>query len=285
MQRRIGFVKFAMCNEFCEGWSVEDAFKLAADTGYDGVELAPFTLADDVRKVPPERRRAVRSAAEDRGLEIIGLHWLLVTPKGLYMNHPDSEVRDKTVDYLIALANFCADLGGDRMVIGSPKQRNVCKGTTYEQAWEWARETFERVLSVAEERGVSLCLEPLARAETDFVTTVTEGLRMVRQIDSPNFRVHLDVKAMCDEGRPLGDIIREADGFVGHLHVNDANRNGPGWGDTDYAPIVDALQAIGYDDYASVEVFDFSHGAERIAETSLAFLTRVFGESRASQGA
>lgn len=270
-------MKFAMCNEFCEGWSVEDAFRLAADTGYDGVEMAPFTMADDVREVPSERRAQVRAVAADLGLEIIGLHWLLVTPKGLYMNHPDAAIRRETVDYMAALVHFCADLGGDRMVIGSPKQRNVREGCTREQAWAWARETFERVLSAAAARGVTLCLEPLARSETDFVTTVGEALRMVRQVGHPRFRVHLDVKAMCDEQRPLGDIIREARGYVGHLHVNDANRNGPGWGDTDYTPIVAALADIGYDDYASVEVFDFSHGAERIAETSLAFLKRAFG--------
>ena len=99
---------------------------------------------------------------------------------------------------------------------------------------------------------------------------------MVVEIGHPRFRVHLDVKAMCDEGRPLDAIIREAAGQVGHLHVNDANRNGPGWGDTDYGPVVQALADIGYDDYASVEVFDFSFGAERIARSSLEFLRRVF---------
>jgi sugar phosphate isomerase/epimerase len=131
-------------------------------------------------------------------------------------------------------------------------------------------------LPAAVERGVTLCLEPLARADTNLFNTVREGMQMVDEIGHPHFRVHLDVKAMCDEGRPLDAIIREATGYVGHLHVNDANRNGPGWGDTDYAPVVRALADIGYDDYASVEVFDFSFGAERIARSSLEFLNRVF---------
>jgi sugar phosphate isomerase/epimerase len=265
-----------MCNEFCEGWSIDDALRLAATVGYDGVEIAPFTLAASAADIPPEERERIRALAADLGLEIIGLHWLLVTPAGLYMNHPDAAIRERTVDCLRSLAHLCADLGGDRMVIGSPNQRNILEGQPPEQAWELAKDTFLQVLEDASSRDVTLCIEPLAPVETNFINTVAEGLRLMREIDHPNFRVHLDVKAMASEATPIGDIIRSARGCVGHLHVNDANRNGPGWGDTDYGPIVKALRDIGYDDYASVEVFDFSHGAEKIARSSLEFLQRVF---------
>ncbi|MBN2452420.1 MAG: sugar phosphate isomerase/epimerase [Lentisphaeria bacterium] len=270
---------FAMCNEFCQGWTIDAALRLAADVGYEGIEVAPFTLAEDARSVAAGERARIRAAAEQRGVRIIGLHWLLVSPAGLYINHPSAEVRQRTLDYLRALVCLCGDLGGDRMVIGSPKQRNVLPGCDPEQARQWAVDTFRALLPDAEERGVTLCLEPLARSETNFVNTVAQALELVAEIDHPRFRAHLDVKAMCDEGRPLGTIIREAAGRVGHLHVNDANRNGPGWGDTDYAPIVAALRDIGYDDVASVEVFDFSYGAERIARSSLEFLQRVFAEA------
>ena len=66
-------MKFAMCNEFCDGWSLEDALKLARDTGYHGVEVAPYTLADDVRDIPMSRRDALRSAAESLSAVISGL--------------------------------------------------------------------------------------------------------------------------------------------------------------------------------------------------------------------
>jgi sugar phosphate isomerase/epimerase len=273
-------MKFALCNEFCEGWTLDDAFRLARDVGYEGVEVAPFTLADDARQIAPAERDRLRSLADQCGLRIIGLHWLLVKPPGMCLTHPDSGIRGQTQAYLEALVHLCADLGGDRLVIGSPKQRLVMPGTSLEQAWGWARAVFLGLLPAAAERQVTLCLEPLARAETNLVNTVQEALRMAREISHPRFRVHLDVKAMCDEGRPLGTIIREAAGWVGHLHVNDANRNGPGWGDTDYGPVVEALAAIGYNDYASVEVFDFSPGAERIARSSIEFLRRVFGAPR-----
>ena len=269
-------MKFALCNECCQGWTLDDAIRLARDCGYHALEIAPFTLAAHVADITPAQRDRWRTLAENAGLQLIGLHWLLVSPTGLSLNGPDPALRRQTTDYLHLLIDLCADLGGDRMVIGSPKCRNLIPGLSWNDAWNNALDTFRRLLPHAAERHVTLCIEPLARYECNFITTVREGLRLCQQLDSPWFRLHLDVKAMCDELRPLDDLIRQAAGFVAHLHVNDQNRNGPGWGDTDYAPIVRGLADIGYDDVASVEVFDFSFSPHDIAARSIDFLQQTF---------
>lgn len=139
-------VKFAICNEFCEDMPIGQVFKLAADTGYQGVEIAPFTIADDVRDISADQRREIKQQAADAGVEVVGLHWLLVKPEGLYVNHEDKAIRDKTAEYFRALIHCCGDLGGTKMVIGSPKQRNVREGLTYEQAWRFAKDVFLSLL-------------------------------------------------------------------------------------------------------------------------------------------
>jgi len=69
-------IKFAICNEVFQGWRLEDAFAFVKDVGYDGVEIAPFTLAERVEQIPLEERKRIRELAEKFGLEIVGLHWL-----------------------------------------------------------------------------------------------------------------------------------------------------------------------------------------------------------------
>ena len=118
-------MKIAICNEMFEDWKIEDVFAYAAELGYEAVEIAPFTLADSVLDISDTERARIRKAAEAAKIEIAGLHWLLVSPPGLYVNHPDAEIREETRDYFLALVNLCADLGGEVMVIGSPQQRNV----------------------------------------------------------------------------------------------------------------------------------------------------------------
>ena len=121
-------MKFAACNEFFEGWPVEKVFDYCKAVGYDGVEIAPFTLADSVEQVSARRREDIRKAAATAGIEVVGLHWLLVKPEGLYINHPDAAIRRRTQDYMKALIHFCGDLGATVMIHGSPKQRTALEG-------------------------------------------------------------------------------------------------------------------------------------------------------------
>lgn len=269
-------MRFSICNEMFEGWKLRDVMEFASSVGYDGVEIAPFTICERVEEVSREERKAIAADAESLGLDIVGLHWLLVKPEGLYINHPNEAIRRKTYGYLQELTRFCGDIGGSIMVIGSPKQRNVVEEITYEEAWELAKDSFSRCLPVAEEKGVTLCIEALSPEETNFMNTVGEAVRMVREIDHPNFKAILDVKAMSSEGRDIAGIVRGAKGAFAHVHANDANKRGPGFGETDFGPIAKALREIGYDGYVSVEVFDFSPDPKTIATRSMEYLRKVF---------
>ncbi|GBC99304.1 D-tagatose 3-epimerase [bacterium HR17] len=268
-------VRFAICNEVFQGWRVDDAFAFIREVGYDGVEIAPFTLAERAELVTAEERRRVRRLAESLGLGIVGLHWLLVSPPGLHLTTPDDAVRHRTQDYFRELINLCADLGGRIMVVGSPKQRALVPGDTYAAAWERAKRFFAPLMPLAERHGVTLCIEALP-GETDFIPTLEEAIRFVQEFGHPCLQTMVDVKSAVAQGLALDDAVRKAAPYLRHVHANDANRLGPGMGDTDLTPLARALREIGYDGYVSVEVFDFSPGAERIAHESLAYLRRIF---------
>ncbi len=273
-------MKFAICNEIFQGWKLEDTFAYAAQAGYDGVELAPFTLADSVNDLSAAERRRIRDAAARAGVEIVGLHWLLVKPEGLHLTAPDAALRERTMRYFGDLVDCCADFGGRVMVVGSPKQRNVPPGVAPARAWEWATAAFREPVRRAEERGVTICFEPLAPAETNFINTAAEAIRFARQFGSPRFKIILDVKAMCSEVKPIPRIIRESWPHFAHFHANDRNLKGPGFGDVDFAPIAAALAEVGYAGYVSVEVFQFEEGPETIATKSIAYLRKTFGGAR-----
>ena len=145
----------------------------------------------------------MREAAARNRIDIAGIHWVLVKPEGLYINHPDRSLRDRTAKYFCDLVDFCADLGGKVMVVGSPKQRNVLQGVSREQAAEWAAATFRPAVAQAEQRDVTICFEPLAPAETNFINTAADALQFVQRVPSPRFKIILDVKAMCSESKPI----------------------------------------------------------------------------------
>jgi len=272
-------MKFAFCNEMFGDTPFPEAFRAARDLGYTGIEIAPFTLAKDAREISPERRREVRELAESLGQEIIGLHWLLAKTEGYYLTTPDPEVRRRTGEYLGILADLCADLGGSLMVLGSPVQRNLLPGVSHEQAMEFAAETIRLADPVFRRRGVTLALEPLGPGEGNFLNTARSGIELAQLIDSPQVRLHLDVKAMSTEPTPIPEIIRECAPWMIHFHANDPNLLGPGMGEVDFVPIGAALREIGYDGWVSVEVFDYSPGPEHILAESMTCLRRCLQET------
>ncbi len=268
-------MKLAICNEMFENWKIEDVFDCAAQLGYQGVEIAPFTLADDIRDISTNQRNQIKQDAANSQIEIVGLHWLLVSPKGLYVNHPQAEIREQTLDYFLALIDLCADLEGQMMIIGSPQQRSIQEGWDAAQTWDYARETFTHSAAYAQDKGVVLCMEPLSDNQTNFINTPAQAVEMIRQVDFPNFQLILDVCSTANQGLDMPSEIRQFSDHLAHFHTNDNNLYLPGSGDVDYSPIISALTETSYDGYLSTEVFNFEPDPVTIASQSINFLRNI----------
>jgi sugar phosphate isomerase/epimerase len=269
-------IKFAICNEIFQGWPLEEAMRFAAKMGYSAIEIAPFTIANDVTQISAAHRQQIREQAEHIGIVIAGLHWVLVKTEGLHLTDPNARSMTRTSDYLCSLVDFCADIGGTRIVVGSPKQRNVLDDVTYEKAWNTAVEVFHAAVIHAQQRGIIICFEPLAPSETNFINTAEEAIAFTKQFNSPAFKIILDVKALCSEAKSIPEIIHASTPHFAHFHANDRNLKGPGFGDVDFHPIAAALREVGYEGYVSVEVFNFQDGPEKIAMESLRYLRSTF---------
>jgi len=269
-------MKFAICQEMFEDTPWEEQCRIIAELGYTGVEVAPFAISDDLASVPESRLLEMKQTAESHGLEIIGLHWLLAKTTGLHLTSPDQSVRDATAEYLRLLARVSGVLGGSVLVFGSPFQRNLQEGVSREQAMEFAAEVFRNATAEFEATGNVLCMEPLTQKETNFINTCEEAVELMQLVDHPSFILHQDVKAMLGaETESIPHLIHKFHDQCGHFHVNDTNLLGPGMGETDYHSILKALIESGYEGWVSVEVFDYTPGAEKIAKKSIDYMREV----------
>lgn len=266
---------YAICNETFHDRPLERACDFAAECGYEGLEIAPFTLGRLATDVSPAQREEIGRTIARAGLECVGLHWLLAKTEGFHVTHPDADVRNRTVAYLEALAHLCRDLGGRVMVFGSPQQRSLLPGTTPAQALDRLAEVFSRLVPTLEATDTVVALEPLSPAETDVLNTAADTCRLIKRIGSPHVRLLLDVKAMSSEADPIPEIITASAQHLAHFHANDANLQGPGFGAVDFAPIFAALAGVGYAGWVSVEVFDYAPGVERLVKESIDYMRSV----------
>lgn len=272
-------MRLAICNETYQEWPFEKVCADAADAGYQGLELAPFTLKEDPRRLMEADALRLSQVASSFGLEILGLHWLLTKPAWFHITTPDALQRRETADFGRHLARFCAMTGGRIMVWGSPKARNTLPEWAYEDAFKRAAETVRLVAEEAGRYGVVIAMEPLGRKETNFLNTAEETIRFCQLVDHPSCKLHLDVKAMSDESKPIPDIIRDSKHWLVHFHTNDPNLLGPGMGEVKFDPIISALREVDYRGWLSVEVFDYRPGAPFIARESIRYLREVMAAS------
>jgi sugar phosphate isomerase/epimerase len=268
--------RYSLCNEMFEGWPLTDIARTAAEIGYQGIELAPYTFAPLVTDLSAADRLKIRQDVESAGLEVAGLHWLLArTP--FRLNVPDAEERERAAVYLLELIDFCADVGGDILVFGSPQQRDPVEGFSMAEAWASTVAIMRRCGERAGERDVTFCIEPLG---TPFVTWVDDAMRMVQEVDHPGFRMMVDCKSMGQDARwPPSEQLRHATPWFKHVHVNDPNRLGPGMGELDFVPILATLRDLEYSGWVSLEAFEFPGGPKQIARESMANLLAALGKA------
>ena len=250
----------SLCNEVLGDLPFAEQCRLAQSLGYGGLELAPFTVSADPSAMTMAQAQQLARIAQDHGLVITGLHWLLVKPEGLSITHPDAAVRQRTVDFMQFLCELCAAMGGRYLVHGSPKQRLIHEGETHAVALARATDCWALAAQAAQGAGVTYCIEPLSADQTPVVNTLAQAVAVLQSVNHPHLRTMLDTSsAGLAESVPLPALIDQwfPTGWVAHVQLNDPNRRGPGQGTMAFGPILAALKRQGYNGPLAVEPFDY----------------------------
>jgi D-psicose/D-tagatose/L-ribulose 3-epimerase len=271
-------MRIALCNEVIAPMPFPQQCVYAAKLGYDGLEIAPYTLSEEPHRMGAAQIAAARAAAADAGIAVTGLHWLLLKPQGLSISTRDDAVRRRTVDVMLALVDQCAELGGRYLVHGSPQQRRVDTGDTRAAAMARAQECFAAVADRAEKAGVVYCIEALSADQTPLINTIEEAAALVQAVGSRAVRTMLDCSAASRmETAPLPALVDTwvPRGMIAHVQVNDRNRRGPGQGEQRFAPLLAALVRHGYAGDIAVEPFDYVPDGPAAAARAIGYIKGI----------
>jgi sugar phosphate isomerase/epimerase len=280
----MGDLRLAVCNELFEAVEFVEQCRMARRAGWQGIEIAPFTLKTDATTLEPGRRREVRDIIVSEGLEFVGLHWLTVGPDGIHVTTPDDGMRQRSWDFVRRLADLCADLrpanqdSGGVMVFGSPGQRKTTDGATREEATGNYVDGVRSIAPHLEALGVTLLVEALPVEQCDVIQTLDEAAGIVDQIASRGVQTMFDSHNAVNEVEPHEAIVARHWEKIRHIHVNelDGSYPRPGGG-YDFKPVLQVAKDRNFRGWVSMEVFDFTPGPEKILNTSIAYLREEMG--------
>ena len=270
--------KLSVCNELYEQADFAESCRSIKAAGWDGIEIAPFTLMRDATRLPAGRRREFRDIILSEGLEFVGLHWLTVGPEGLQVTTPDDSVRRRSWEYVRRLVELCADLrqrdSGGVMVFGSPNQRRTVGGASRQQAERNYIDGVRSIVPDLETAGVTLCVEALPIGQCDVIVTLDRAAEIVAEIGSPMVQTMFDSHNAIDESEPHHQLVARHWPKIRHIHVNelDGTYPRPGGG-YDFKPVLQVAKDREFPGWVSMEVFDFAPGAETIVNESFSYLT------------
>lgn len=266
--------RFAVCNELFQGMPFDEACRKVAGLGYQGLEIAPFTLAESPLDISAVQRSAISKTLHDEGLFFVGLHWIMMSPPGLHVTTPDIGVRRRSWEHVHHLIDLCADLAGNVeqngvLVFGSPKQRSTVAGMSRKEAMDIFTNELAHLAAHAEGRRVKILVEALPKNQSDVVNSLAEAVSIVRQIGSPAIKTMFDTHNAVDETEPHSSLIRKYFPYIAHVHVNETDGREPGMGDYDFAAVLSMLRELNYSGWVSLEAFDFSRDPIEIARRAI----------------
>nr|WP_282549419.1 sugar phosphate isomerase/epimerase family protein [Streptomyces rochei] len=258
---------------------LEDALRLLADLGYDGVGL---TL-DHMHLDPLAPDLAARTRHVARQLHRLGLA-VTVETGARYVLDPrrkhgpsllddDPDARWARVRLLIRSVRVAADLGAHAVHCFSGTRP---AGLDQDTAWKRLADALGPVLDAAEDTGVPLAVEP---EPGHLLATLTDFHRLRTELGDPEpLGLTLDIgHCQCLEPLPPADCVRAAAPWLRHVQIEERRRgvheHRPfGDGEIDFPPALDALAATGYQGLTVVELPRHSHAGPELAAQSMRFL-------------
>jgi fructoselysine 3-epimerase len=228
--------------------SLDDTIDLLASIGYDGIEIGAAAPHAYPRYLDADRRRAIRTLAESRGIEISALCPAFGGAPGFNPISPESAEREASLEYLRECIALARDLGCPNVIfLGGYRRYNQ----PYDVAWRLAREYLVAAAEIAEQHDVKLVVEPTP-ADSNLLDHAGDCVRLIDEADV-DAGVMLDTYHIFHRKDELGDAIRLAGNRLAYMHIADLKRDAPGTHQA-FHPIVRELNAIGYDGWLSLEI-------------------------------
>ena len=267
-------MRYAICNELFGELDFKESCLMTARYGFQGVEIAPFTLFYDPKNVDIKKIHKIKQILDQAGLKFVGFHWLFLSPKGLHITTPDLTIRKRSWDHLQRLVDIAGELGGGVLVLGSPKQRNVI-GIPPKEALKYLKRGLSKIAQYAVKRNSTILIEALPKKYTNIINTLEESKQLIQSVNKVGINGMFDFHNCADENIPWPELIENNYDIIQHVHLNGVNRCYPSTKNINFIPAFQKLADKKYNGWISLEIFHKPDNPELILLKTRNFLIEM----------
>ncbi|HQA68368.1 MAG TPA: sugar phosphate isomerase/epimerase [Aggregatilineales bacterium] len=221
---------------------IETTIRRLARYGYESIEIGGEPDRYDTKEV--------KALLDENGLRCWGAVTLMF--EGLHLPSPDDAVREHTIQYVKDVITMVKEMDGELVTIVPATVGKVNPDATPEEEWKNAVESMKEIDAWSKREGVRICIEPINRFETYFVSRANQALALA-EATSPECGVCLDAFHINIEEVDPYEAIRSVGDRLYDFHVADTNRFACGWGHWDWPKLIGTLKECGYDGALTVE--------------------------------
>ena len=237
-------------------WDAPDndsVLALLAENGVDAVEVAPSKVWPNWEGITPATVRRFVDHVASFGLRVSSFQAIVYGKNDLCI-FGDDEARGRLLQHLHFVASLAEDMGAGPLVFGAPRNRQV-GSLAPEEAQQEAIDFFRQVAESCHSHSAVFCIEPNPKDyQCDFVNTAKEGAVLVRQVNHPGFRLHLDAAGMFLSQEQLERSIGESADVLAHFHMSEPFLSSFAECRVPHQSVGRALRKIGYHQCVAIEM-------------------------------
>lgn len=278
-------MRLAFSSNAFRGTSIEETVRILAELGYEGLEIMadrPHAWPEDLT---PARVESIRRALEKHRMKVSNVNAFMMcaykdpkTGRSGTFHWPswidrDPDVREARIRHTVGCVDLAAAVGAATI---STEPGGPLEGRSREEGYRLFAQGLRRAADRAVERGVTVLVEP---EPTLLIERGSEYEEFVdRYVDYPGVGLNFDIGHFYCVGEDPADLIRGVGRRALHFHLEDIAADRvhfhlpPGQGALDYRAIFDALRAVGYAGWVTIELYPFQENPIEVARQAAEYI-------------
>lgn len=246
-------MKIALSNLAWDRGEDKKILSLLLKYNISGIEIAPTKIWDHPTKISDKNLKTYKNMWLNSGIQIVAITSLLFGHPELQI-FSDQKTREQTIEYLSHIIRLSSYLGAKAMVFGSPKNRSTF-GLPKKEVEKISEDFFYQVALIAKKFGIFFGLEANPSLYgTNFINTTDEAINLVKKVNHPNFRLHMDCGTMTINKEDYTKTIDAGFPYTCHFQISEPGLKPIPTKLTNHKKIAKTLKDLNYNKWISIEM-------------------------------